>query len=66
MLKPRTHFEQVPLEIVKKIVEQEISTETVTERDPEARRQKVEEDLLGTKKKFSASSRGSSQREVSE
>ncbi len=66
MAKPRTHFEQVPLEIVKKIVAEEIPPDATTERDPEANRKKVEKDLLGTKKKFAASSRTSSQLELSE
>jgi hypothetical protein len=32
MLKPKTHFEQVPLETVKKIVEEQIRRETTIER----------------------------------
>lgn len=31
MLKPKTHFEQVPLEVVKKIAEKEIKQEKTTE-----------------------------------
>jgi len=33
MLEPKTHFEQVPLEIVRKIVEEQIRRETTTEQD---------------------------------
>lgn len=44
------------MEIVKKIIEGEMPPETVTERDPTTRRQKVEKDRLGTKKKFVARS----------
>jgi hypothetical protein len=66
MAKPRTHFEQVPLEIVKKIVGEEIPPDATTEREPKTKRQKIEKDLLGNKKKFAASSRRSSQLELSE
>jgi hypothetical protein len=31
MLKPKTHFEQVPLEVVKKIAKKEIKQEKTTE-----------------------------------
>jgi hypothetical protein len=32
MFRPKTHFEQVPLEIAKKIAEEEIKRKTTTER----------------------------------
>ena len=66
MTKPKTHFEQVPLEIVKKIAEVEIPPEATTERDPKPGRQKLEKDLLGTKKKFKVSSLRSSRMELTE
>jgi hypothetical protein len=31
MVKPKTHFEQIPLEVVKKIAEKEIKQEKTTE-----------------------------------
>lgn len=31
MAKPKTHFEQVPLEIIKKIVEEQIKQEEIAE-----------------------------------
>lgn len=33
MLKPKTHFEQVPLEFVQKIVEEQVRREEAAERD---------------------------------
>ena len=33
MLEPKTHFEQVPLETVRKIVEEQIRRERMTEQD---------------------------------
>lgn len=64
MEKPRTHFEQVPLEIVKKIVEQEILPETIRERPPIRREKKSEKDRLATQKQAIAGSRPSSEIEV--
>jgi hypothetical protein len=39
MLKLKTHFKQVPLDIVRKIVEEQIRRETTTEKDPGTKRQ---------------------------
>jgi hypothetical protein len=50
MLKPKTHFEQVPLEIVKKIAEVEIPPEITMERAPIGRKQKSQKDRLATKR----------------
>ncbi len=46
MVKPKTHFEQVPLETVIKIVEEQIRQETITEADQETM-QRTLEDLFG-------------------
>jgi hypothetical protein len=46
MFKPKTHFEQVPLEIVRKIVEEQIRRETATEQDQGTKRRTLE-DLFG-------------------
>jgi len=66
MAKQRTHFEQVPLAIVKKIAEEEIPPETVTERRPGTSKKKVEKDLRVTQKQSKANSRRSSAMELSE
>jgi hypothetical protein len=47
MLKPRTHFEQVPLKIVRKIVEEQIRLQTTTEQNQETKKKAPEEDLWG-------------------
>ena len=57
MIKPKTHFEQVPLEIVRKIVEEEIPPETITERAPIGRKKKSQKDRLAAQKQANASSR---------
>jgi hypothetical protein len=65
MIKPRTHFEQVPLEIVTKLVEEEIPPETITESTPISRRKKSQKDRLATKRQAIASYRRSSEIEAS-
>lgn len=64
MLKPRTHFEQVPLEIIRKIVEEEMPPEPVNEIDPEINRRKIEKVLRASQKKSKASLRRSSRKEA--
>jgi hypothetical protein len=66
MAKPRTHFEQVPLEIVKKIAAEEMPPETVTEWHPGTSKKKVEKDFRVTRKQSKANSRRSSEMELSE
>jgi hypothetical protein len=66
MAKPRTHFEQVPLEIVKKIGEKEMPPKTVTQRHPGTSRKKAEKDLRVTPKQSTGNSRRSSRLELSE
>jgi len=46
MLIPKTHFEQVSLAIVKKIVEEQIQEETAAKLDEEARKKSLREDYL--------------------
>ena len=46
MFKPKTHFEQVPLEIVRKIVEEQIRRETAAEQD-QGTNGRTLEDLFG-------------------
>ena len=43
MLKMKTHFEQVPLEMVKQIVEKELQREMATERARGIKKKKLEE-----------------------
>lgn len=64
MEKPRTHFEQVSLEIVKKIVEDGILRETIRERAPIRREKKSEKGRLATQKQAIAKSRQSFEIEV--
>jgi hypothetical protein len=63
MLEPRTHFEQVPLEIVRKIVEEQIRQETATEQDQETNKRTLE-DLFGAQEQSVARARTFSQEEV--
>jgi hypothetical protein len=57
VLEPKTHFEQVPLEIVRKIVEEQARRETATEQDQGTKKKTMEEDLLGAQEQSMASSR---------
>jgi hypothetical protein len=54
MLKSKTHFEQVPLEIVRKIAEEQIQRETTTEQDQGAKKKTLEEMPLGTQERPTA------------
>ena len=47
MPQPRTHYEQVPVEIVRKIVEQQIRRDSTIEQDQGTRKKTLEEDLIG-------------------
>ena len=57
MLKPKTHFDQVPLEIVRKIIEEQIRRET-TKQD-QGTMQRTLEDLFGAQEQSMAPSRAS-------
>src|SRR5713226_4581386 len=63
MLQLRTHYEQVPLEIVRKIVEQQIRRDSTIEQDQGTRKKALEEDLIGEQQQTLASSDAFSERE---
>jgi hypothetical protein len=44
--KPKTHYEQVPLEVVKKIAEEEDTLDKTTEQLPGTKKSKLRENLL--------------------
>lgn len=48
MPKMKTNFEQVPLEVVKKTVEEEAKREETTESDRETKKRELEQLLLAT------------------
>jgi hypothetical protein len=47
MRRPKTHFEQVPLEVVREIVEEQIRRETIKEPDQGTTDKTLENDLFG-------------------
>jgi hypothetical protein len=63
MFEPTTHFEQVPLEIVREIVEEQIRRETAIEPDQGIKKRTLE-DLFGVQEQSMARSRTFSQAEV--
>ena len=63
MLQPKTHFEQVPIEVVRKIVEEQIRGEITTEQDRGIKKKTLEEDLLETQEQPIAMARRFSPRE---
>ena len=65
MTKPRTHFEQVPLEMVKKIAVEEIPLEAAAGRHPRVGKKKVGKDIRVIQKQSKANSRRSSRGEIS-
>jgi hypothetical protein len=66
MLRARTHFEQVPLETVRKMVEGQVPREIIREQDPVTRKKNVEKRLQASQEQSRVSSHTSSQVEVSE
>ena len=64
MAKPRTHFEQVPLQIIQKIVEGVIPPEPVNGRDPLTGKRKMEKDHREGQRKSKRRSGGSSRKGV--
>jgi hypothetical protein len=46
MLEPKTHFEQVPLEIVRKILEEQIRREATATQAQGIKKKTLEEELL--------------------
>jgi hypothetical protein len=57
MLKPRTHYEQIPLAAVRKIVEEQAARELTTEHDPVTGKKKLEQDLWAAQVQSTASFR---------
>jgi len=62
MLRPRTHYEQVPMEIVRKIVEEQIRREPAIEQDQETKEKTLVEDLTGEQQQAVADSGAFSER----
>jgi hypothetical protein len=56
MFKTRTHFEQVPLETVSKIVAEQIRQEITTNQDQGTQKKTLEEKLLGAQEHSTTSS----------
>jgi hypothetical protein len=61
MLKSKTHFEQVPLEAVRRIVEEQAAKERTIKQEPVIAKEKLEKDLLAAQRQSTASSRTYSQ-----
>jgi hypothetical protein len=57
MLKSKTHFEQVPLEAVRKIVEEQSAREITIEHESVSGKKKLEKDFLAVQVQSTASSR---------
>lgn len=64
MAKPRTHFEQVPLQIIKEIVGGVIPPEPVNGRGAATSMKRMEKNHRESQKKLKTSSRRSSRKEV--
>jgi hypothetical protein len=52
----KTRYEQVPVEIVRKIVEEQIQGASTSDQDQETRKSKLEEDLIGDQQEAVATS----------
>jgi hypothetical protein len=65
MLKPRTHFEQIPLAAVRKIVEGQAPRALATRLEQATVKKKLKEDPLAAQEQSPANSRASSQVEIS-
>ena len=57
MLEPRTHFEQIPLEMVRKIVEEQIEREIAAEQAQGTEERTSQEDPLWAQERSVARSR---------
>jgi hypothetical protein len=57
MLKSKTHFKQVPLEAVRKIVEEQAAREIAIEHESVSAKKKLEKDFLTVQVQSTASSR---------
>jgi hypothetical protein len=65
MPKQRTHFEQIPLEAVRKIVEDQLSEEITAKPDRVTSKKNLAKDLLAAPKRLAASFRRYSKVELS-
>ena len=63
MLKSGTHYEQVPLAVVRKIVEQQIIRDSTIEHDQGTSKKTLEEQLTGEQQQTVAGSGAISERE---
>lgn len=63
MAKPNTHFDQVPLEVIKKIVEEQAPEATTTKPDPVTKKKNLEKEFLAAQDQARAGLRISSGRE---
>jgi hypothetical protein len=64
MFKPKTHFEQIPLEMVRKIVEEQIQREIAAEQAQGTKERTLQEDLLWAQEQSMTSSRAIPRLEV--
>lgn len=64
MLEPRTHYEQVPLEIVRKIVQKQNLQETTTEQTQGTKNMKPKTDHLEAQEELMERSRLFSEQEL--
>jgi hypothetical protein len=64
MLQPKTHFEQVPLETVRKIVAEQILREIASQQDQETRAKSLQLALSRAREPLLASSRSFSHGEI--
>jgi hypothetical protein len=64
MVKPKTHFEQVPLEIIKKIIEVEIPPEAIIKQDRSTSDKKPKKPLLPAEQHAQASDHTPFQKEL--
>jgi hypothetical protein len=64
MLEPKTHFRQVPVAVVRKIVEEQIRRKIATDQDRGTKKKTLEDDLLEAQEQSMARSRIVSQKEL--
>ncbi len=64
MLEPKTHYEQVPLEVVRKLVEEQILREITTEHGQGAKNIQLDEYLLGSQEESTGVARMLSKLEI--
>ena len=64
MLQSRTHYEQVPMEIVRRIVEQQVRRDSKIKEDQETSKKNLKEDLIGDQQQAVAGSGAFSERKA--